>query len=160
MEINSKRFEIERSYDGQNFTKIGTVAAAGNSSFIKDYQFTDKMIAQDNNYYRLKQIDIDDKFEYSKTVLIRYALDGKKPFSIMRNPFTTTIDMQFLKVPDGKLQIRLFTTSGQLLKSWNEATLSYNRLRLDVSDKPITAGVYILRVRVNGQEFVERVMKE
>ena len=160
LEINSKRFEIERSYDGQNFTKIGTVAAAGNSSFIKDYQFTDKMIAQDNNYYRLKQIDIDDKFEYSKTVLIRYALDGKKPFSIMRNPFTTTIDMQFLKVPDGKLQIRLFTTSGQLLKSWNEATLSYNRLRLDVSDKPITAGVYILRVRVNGQEFVERVMKE
>ena len=59
-ELKSRGFDIERSYDGSNFVKAGFVAAAGNSNIKRMYSFTDPDIAQEFNYYRLKQIDADN----------------------------------------------------------------------------------------------------
>ncbi len=103
-EINSSYFDVERSYDGNVFSKAGTATAAGFSSVIRNYAFTDPF-AHEHNYYRLKQVDADGKFVYSKVILI----DNKNyssSFRIINNPFTDVLEIDFGKVQSGKTDIR------------------------------------------------------
>lgn len=64
-ETNNLGFEIERSPDARDWEKIGFVNGQGNSQTLNDYAFEDKSPYPGWNYYRLKQVDYDGKFEYS-----------------------------------------------------------------------------------------------
>ena len=61
-EVNTAYFAIEKSYDGVQWEEIGTVQAAGNSIYNLSYSFTDESLKNGNNYYRLKQFDIDGSY--------------------------------------------------------------------------------------------------
>ncbi|MBB6462574.1 hypothetical protein [Flammeovirga kamogawensis] len=63
-EQNSSKFEIEVSTDMRHFSKIGEVKSAGNSAVLIDYQFIDSKIRHGKVYYRLKQVDLDGKYEF------------------------------------------------------------------------------------------------
>ncbi len=87
-EINSDYFEVERSLDNVNFIPVGKVKAAGNSDGKRQYNFNDQLSLLSNSnvfYYRIKQVDSDGKYIYSKTVVLR-----RQPIEITRvmpNPF-------------------------------------------------------------------------
>jgi hypothetical protein len=71
-EQNSSRFEVQRSENGSDFTTVGTVAAAGNSDKLINYQYEDKPLSNASQYYyRLKMVDKDGATKYSSVVLIR-----------------------------------------------------------------------------------------
>ena len=65
-EMSSDRFEIERSLDAKSWNKLGEIAAAVNSNVKMRYDFTDETPASGTNYYRLKMIDLDGTFAYSR----------------------------------------------------------------------------------------------
>ncbi|MCK6650293.1 MAG: DUF2341 domain-containing protein, partial [Bacteroidia bacterium] len=67
-EHNNDYFTIERSADGTNFSDIGTVNGAGNSSVHQNYQFIDHDPYEAITYYRLKQTDFDGAFSRSHIV--------------------------------------------------------------------------------------------
>ncbi len=69
-EENNDRFIIERSTDGLNFTGIGLVNGAGNRTTVSNYNFTDNDFIEGNNYYRIKQVDMDGHASYSVVVHI------------------------------------------------------------------------------------------
>ncbi|MEP7231311.1 MAG: hypothetical protein ABI691_13715 [Ginsengibacter sp.] len=69
-ELNSNYYEIQRSKDGQNFSKIGNIYAAGTSSVENMYTFKDITPLKGINYYRLSMVDLDGKMSYSKTVSV------------------------------------------------------------------------------------------
>jgi hypothetical protein len=71
-ELNSARFEIERSADAQSWSRIGSVAAAGNSSSIRHYSFSDRAPLDGRNLYRLRQIDQDGQYDFSSVVEITF----------------------------------------------------------------------------------------
>ncbi|MBO9611118.1 MAG: hypothetical protein J7619_00405 [Dyadobacter sp.] len=71
-ESNSKGFDVERSWNGNNFEKVGFVAGHGDSNIGSDYSFIDKTPLF-NSYYRLKQLDFDGKFAYSSIVSVKNA---------------------------------------------------------------------------------------
>lgn len=73
-EINSNYYEIQRSRDGQNFSKIGNVFAKGTSALENSYSFKDIQPFKGTNYYRLSMVDLDGKMSYSKTVAINVKL--------------------------------------------------------------------------------------
>ena len=80
-ESNNRGFEIQRSTDGVNFGVIGFVnsqAPGGNSNSNLNYTFTDNNPAGTKQYYRLRQVDIDNHGKYSSIVLIR----GDKPLTL------------------------------------------------------------------------------
>ena len=62
-EVNNDHFEIQRSADGINFYSIGEVQSAANAGL--DYTFIDMNPLQGNNYYRIKQVDKDEKITFS-----------------------------------------------------------------------------------------------
>ena len=71
-ETNNDFFTIERSRNGSSFETIATVDGAGNSTTEKSYSANDKSPLEGTSYYRLKQTDLDGKFDYSTLIAVEY----------------------------------------------------------------------------------------
>ena len=70
-EENNKGFEIEKSKNGKEWEKIAFIEGNGTTIINQNYSYIDYLIYNDLNYYRLKQIDYSEKFEYSKVICIK-----------------------------------------------------------------------------------------
>jgi hypothetical protein len=68
-ELNNSYFVLERSIDAQNWSPIGEVEGAGNSTEQLNYSFKDRMAPQGRSYYRIKQVDFDGAEEYAPQVV-------------------------------------------------------------------------------------------
>ena len=158
LEENSAGFEVERSNDGQHFSKIGYVPAAGNSTTERDYGFNDPSLVADSNYYQLKLISLDGRVSYSKVVLVRdpHATPG---FTALPNPFSTDLELLFGHLPNEPIQIRLLDITGRPL--WRQTAVQSDgaRLHLGISGASLSAGVYFLEVRSSTGVETQRVIK-
>ncbi|SEJ53918.1 Por secretion system C-terminal sorting domain-containing protein [Dyadobacter sp. SG02] len=87
-EVNSSHFEIERSDDAKSWRQIGSVDARGEGiatpATSVQYSFTDETPVGGNNFYRLKMVDRDETFAYSRIVNI--AMDGQPDWAVYPNP--------------------------------------------------------------------------
>lgn len=87
MEYQNKGFAVERSTDGKKFSEIGFVkslAPNGTSTTDLQYEYTDMVPVPGNDYYRLKQVDMDGKFVYTRTLSV-YLSDHAAP-EVYPNP--------------------------------------------------------------------------
>ena len=75
-EFNNRQFEIERSSDGTTFTRIGTVPSGINKGQVQEYSFADNRVPKGVNYFRIRQVDNDGKFTYSKQVKLVFDRNG------------------------------------------------------------------------------------
>jgi len=75
-EINNDYFAIERSTDGVSFDNIGETDGQGTSSHLSEYEFVDKAPKDGSNYYRLKQVDYDGQFTYSKIIGVNVSVNN------------------------------------------------------------------------------------
>jgi hypothetical protein len=160
-ETNNKGFEIDRSFDGNNFSKIGFTAGAGNSATPLNYTFTDPSLTRDNNYYRLQQIDLDGKSVFSKIVLVNKD-GGSSPssFTVLSNPFTNSLDIVFGQVPAGKVQLRLLDITGRELLRQSGSASAGGRFHIDLSGTALSAGVYLLEARFDNKTQIEKLIKK
>jgi hypothetical protein len=69
-EENTSHFEVEKSADGKNFSQVLTKKAQGNSATLVSYNAVDNNPLAGTSYYRLKMVDLDGTFEYSKLVAV------------------------------------------------------------------------------------------
>ena len=76
-EIQADYFAIERSMDGIVFHEIGRLSAAGSSNTTRHYSFRDSTPGL-KNYYRLKQVDCDFKYVFSKMIYAPDPCNGLK----------------------------------------------------------------------------------
>lgn len=84
-EYNNDRFEILRSFDGALFTKVGEVKGSGTSADLHQYFFLDDHMTSNRVYYRLKQIDLDGVYAYSKVIALLSQKESAK-FLAFPNP--------------------------------------------------------------------------
>lgn len=157
-EINSKGFEIEKSFDGVNFLKIGFVQAAGTTSLSKNYSFADKESLTDVQYYRLRQIDLDGRAVYSNIVVLRSAISLLDILSVT-NPFNKQIDMLFTKPVKERMTVTLFDAAGRKVFSTNITNTSSNVVSFEVTNK-ITPGIYLLKATVGELQFTRKLVKQ
>ncbi len=119
-EQNTKEFIIERSVNAVNFSKIGTVKAAGSTATTSNYNYTDYDIDRLNQpvmYYRLRQMDLDGRFSYSNIIRLTYNATEKTKTLVYPNP---TNGLLTIVVADQKLigsLARVYDESGRLLQS-------------------------------------------
>jgi trimeric autotransporter adhesin len=86
-EINSSSFDIESSVDGLHFMKIGNLVAAGNSTTLKNYSFTDYTAPPNTRvYYRIKMIDNDGRYDYSNMVSLFTKSSTENTLVVLNNP--------------------------------------------------------------------------
>ena len=67
-EVNNDFYDVEKSYDGKNWKKIGSGKGSGNSNVKLEYSFWDDHITSNDAFYRLKQVDLDGRVSYSRVV--------------------------------------------------------------------------------------------
>ncbi|MGZ4048513.1 MAG: T9SS type A sorting domain-containing protein, partial [Bacteroidia bacterium] len=155
-EQGSQYFGIEKSHDGTNFTTIGKVTAAGTSSSAIDYHFTDRQVT-DYNYYRLKMVNIDNKFTYSSTILIK-NLNLSQRLWVGNNPFHDIINIHLAKVPQQSVKVELMNESGA--KVYFKEFGSTNFINVDVSKINLASGVYLLRTTVDGKIYTNKLLRQ
>ncbi|HVU97292.1 MAG TPA: T9SS type A sorting domain-containing protein [Puia sp.] len=107
-EVSSDHFEVEHSRDGQAWTTIGSVDAAGNSATTQQYSFVDDAPFAGTTLYRLKQSDRDGNATVSKTVTIHIDATSTTTLHIYPNPAAS-----YLVVEGATQAITIFSTTGQ-----------------------------------------------
>ncbi len=157
-EQNSKGFEIEKSLDGVNFRKIGFVTGAGNSNTTRGYSFIDPQRAVEFNYYRLKLVDIDNKFDYSDVVLVKNAF-GKQDVYLAGNPITNNINIQFAKTPNGKVAVNIYDMKGSKIYEAAYNNYTHTSLQINTANKLLTHGVYSVKVETSGKIYNLKAIK-
>jgi hypothetical protein len=94
-EIDNKKFIVERSPDATHFQAIGEVAGAGTTALSMYYRFTDHLPLTGKNFYRLRQIDIDDRENISSIRLVNFNEDQQAEQIIAYpNPVTTSFSIK------------------------------------------------------------------
>jgi hypothetical protein len=139
-EINNQGWEIQRS-TGTDVTwqTIGWKDGNGTSHENNRYTYADANPLVGKNYYRLKQIDYDGKYEYSRTVMASYQSD-EQSIAIYPNP---SQDFIFITHRPDDMQYKIYNTVGQ-----NVAVQKAESNVIDIS--MLEHGVYILHATVNG----------
>jgi len=90
-ENNNRGFYIERSSDSRNFNEIGFVPGAGTSSKLNNYLFKDPMPVTGENFYRLRQVDFDGKFNYSAIQVTHF---NRSKVNVYPTSFTSMINLK------------------------------------------------------------------
>ncbi|RDB05059.1 T9SS type A sorting domain-containing protein [Runella aurantiaca] len=147
-EIDNSHFEIERSSNAQNFEAIGRVIGQGNSTAKLVYSYVDVSPKTGLNYYRLKQVDLDGQFEYSRIVSAR--LTGLGLFKAYPNPVVgiLTIELPSESTIESACLIDL---TGRKVREFFDS---------NVSVEGVENGMYTLQVKTkDGRTFQQRVLK-
>jgi|SRR5664279_5774772 len=158
-EVNAGYYDVERSGDQTAWTKIGSVKAKGNSTIASDYTLSDRLPLDGTGYYRLKMVDLDGKFVYSKTVAVS-ADKSSVPLVIYNNPFT---DLIRLKVNVNRAQNLTLTVSDMLGKTYIRQSLQAQAGDNLVNLQPNViggSGMYILRITGDSYSQTAKIEKQ
>jgi hypothetical protein len=143
-ELNTKQFEVERSADATSFNAIGIVAA-NNTISQNSYTFTDANIINGTSYYRLKIIDKDGAFKYSKVVAVNNT--NRNALHMFPNPAVNSLSITHNKA-SANATLDVVTTDGKRVLR-EKPQLNAQQTSIDVSG--LKAGSYMI-VFKNGSE--------
>jgi len=146
-EQNTRDFTIQRSSDGSNYADLGTVAAAGTSNTKRYYNYTDIAPLEGNNYYRLKQRDLDGQFTYSPVRVLAFTMAGNLIW------YTTGTNAAEVRLHNGNNELyTIIDMAGNTLRT---ARLSSGV----ASIAQLPSGVYFVKVVTNaGNELTVKVL--
>lgn len=114
-ESNIRQYEVERSADGNSYSKVDTTAAKNTP--VSNYNWLDVNPIEGYNYYRIKSVDINGKTDYSKVVKV-FTGTIKHAITVFPNPVKDgIINLQLLNQPSGIFEARLFNNAGQVISS-------------------------------------------
>jgi hypothetical protein len=156
-EQNNAYFAVERSEDGKDYKEIGRVAGAGNSSVSRQYQFKDPKPLPGTNYYRLKQVDRNNAFQYTA---IRKIIMTNRGLDIMAgpNPFRGQLDITAAGEARLPLNVRITDVNGRTLRNVN-FNKSGERVKHTLDLSPLAPGVYIVQVSGDQVLFQQKLIK-
>jgi hypothetical protein len=158
IEVNSDHFIVQRSLDGIHFTNIQTVVAAGNSTSIKEYTYTDQPGNYQVLYYRIVEVDQDGQ---TKNSSIETVQSGNAGISVYPSP----------SQPGDKLTLIIHEATSTLKVSLSDLTgklLYQNTFQLDNGINTITTyplslsnGIYFLEaISEAGKKYTEKIIIE
>ena len=147
-EINTSRFVIQRSVDGQNFDQIGSVAASGNTSSETNYSYKDPEVADlssFNVFYRLKIYDIGGTYRYSN--VIRVTLPGiESDLTISPNPAITEVKASIISAEDCAADWQIIDANGRVLLQ-NSTSFKKGKNELIINMSQLASGSYYLKIK-------------
>jgi hypothetical protein len=160
-EVNNYGFDILRlsQNDGSEWINIGFVEGNGNSNSPKYYSFEDNNLIAGKYSYRLKQIDTDGQFDYSKVIEIN--LDRPMKYELSQNypnPFNPVTTIQFSIPQAGDIKLVVYNVLGEqvaeLVNEYKEAgvyTINFNASELN-------SGLYIYKLTAGNFTNVKKLM--
>ncbi|MEO6282013.1 MAG: T9SS type A sorting domain-containing protein [Dyadobacter sp.] len=146
-ESNSRNFELQRSQNGAKWVIIASLNAQGESGKTIQYSFVDSSPTEGNNLYRLKMIDTDGTFAYSKIVNVNMGSDPT--VGIYPNPATDKISLDVQDLLNAK-SILISDLSGKKVYA------SENVSGSEISVKHLSAGLFLVKIIKKDGSMVSR----
>ncbi len=148
-EENAHHFNIQRSYDGKEFTDIGMVAASGNSNTARYYSYTDYTTPQSIVYYRIKEVDVNGDFTFTEIKSIHGHLLN---MAVYPNPSESSFTLR----ADQDLKLTIQNINGSILSiiqyEPSEAVFTFG--------ETLPEGIYILTAQgLDSNESIRLVKK-
>ena len=140
-ETNNQYFEVERSSDGLSWTTLGKVNSTNHTSVSTSmYQYDDNTPLSATSYYRVKQVDFDGRFAYSKLLTSRRAISYLK--AVFPNPFTDNLTITFDQdsKPSGHT-VTLYDAMGHIVLQQMPHSTSD---QLTITTQGLPAGLYFV----------------
>jgi len=150
-EVNTDHFEVERSADGINWIKIGTVTAVGNSSVPSNYGFTDNSPLK-ANYYRIKMVNISGQYGY--TIVKEINILQVKGIVVFPNPARNYVNISVSQAAVD-LNVKLMDPLGRILQVSQVKAGTSSMITLDVHN--YAQGTYL--VQVAGSDGTQQTTK-
>ncbi len=133
-DVNTRYYEIQRSTDAVHFTTLNKIVQTGTNG-NNNYSYTDFSPAHSTNYYRLKQVDANGSYIYSKTVSVN--INGNGAFKVYRTIAASTLH---ISVSHTRSTIIIFNLNGKAVK-----TLTLNNKEQNINISALPTGNYIIR---------------
>ncbi len=160
-EINNKGFDVQRSKDASNWETIGFVKGIGQSSTVNHYQYRDKGLATGRYFYRLVQIDFNDKKSISAIKSI--TLNGQLDFDLKQNypnPFNQSTVIEFTIPTRQNVLIGIYDIKGRLLQTLVNETRQKGTYTMQFNRKELSAGMYYLKMETFEYKAVRKFVIE
>ena len=171
-EVNNYGFEVERTSPrpspqgeggeaGRGWEKIGFVQGHGNSNSVKEYLFVDRNVSNGKVSYRLKQIDNDGKYEYSKEIEVDLITPNE--FSLSQNypnPFNPSTTIKFGLPKTSNVKLELFNILGEKIETLidKEMEAGYHNYQLSIVNYQLTSGVYFYKIEAGSFSSVKKLL--
>lgn len=152
-------FEIEKSFDGKNFTTIASTNSYGNlGANINTYTFTDPVIAQETAFYRIKMTGKEGFVKYSRIVKMILG-DNNVTVSSIVNPFNSQLDF-YLNAPlNSNGEADLLDAFGRPVKKVKFTLAAGNNHITINGTQGLPAGAYTLRIKTDNKAISKPVIK-
>jgi len=158
-ETGNDRFEIERGTDGITFKTIEKVEGAGNYNGLLSYTFFDEQPLTGNTYYRLKQVDVNGAFMFSKKVAVNYV-KKEDQVTIIPNPVKGEMHVKYYAGRKELIILRITDMTGTVIIS-KPITVSFEGLNLfSFSADELKPGMYTANLMRKDRTITARFSKE
>ena len=147
-----KNYEVQYSNDGIKFQTIATIAGALKGSNQK-YSYQHNNPRQGNIFYRLKMMDKNGKFEYSKIIALKLNCN-RSSLMVYPNPVTDILNINITNLQNDVTVASLFDTNGKLIYS-GEMVSGTNMIDMTKFAK----GVYLLKLKNNVETQNIKIIK-
>lgn len=155
-EQNASHFLIQRSKGGKTFKNIGRRKAQGTTTEPTDYSYPDDNPAK-TNYYRLKQVDFDGSYEYSKVISVSSKESTHDGIQLTTRSAKNGIIGKVQVGQKGRYQLKVINSKGQMVQSQAyPLEKGQNTLKVHLNDH--SPGIYFLTIRGNGKHAHEKVL--
>jgi hypothetical protein len=152
LEDNIRHFEVERSANGVDFTKIGSVQAGP-----KNYLFIDKEPLVGNNYYRLKSLDKDGSYSHSAVAMVNVS-NNAVISTVYPNPGKGNITLRLQGLIGGDVQVQVLDQMGRQLLSKELEVQRTTEIRVPLELGRLNKGSYVLRIMVADKVYLHKLL--
>jgi hypothetical protein len=160
-ELNNKGFFIERADKGNAFAEIAFINGHGTWNGILNYTYYDQLLINDIPliYYRLKQIDYDGKFVYSKVVSVNNQNNRLTDVNVYPNPTHGNISVNINSLQIDAALIQIYLMNGELIASKNhQLELGENSVVINEMNE-LENGVYVLKIQTSTNTYFHKIVK-
>lgn len=158
-ETNNDYFEIQ-TLIGDTWKTLAIKDGAGNSTSKTYYNYTDKKPIDGLSYYRLKQVNFDQTFNYSNAISIDLSKDREQITNIRPNPTNGLVYYDYISKSKADITIEVVSFTGEsLFKETKNAETGFNSFNLSLQE--FKNGVYLLKItnENSGKTFIQKVIK-
>jgi hypothetical protein len=144
-EVDMKSYEIQTSTDGLNFYTIGNIGLSNSTSTNKFYEFITDLRSEQLYYYRLKMVNLDGSFAYSKIVFVERKKMGLFKFQLSPNPAASQTILSFNSNISKLTTIQIKNASGITVFTKNIQVLK-ERNTFVINLSSFTKGLYFVKI--------------
>ena len=152
-ELNNDYFIVQRSVNGQTFENIGEVQGFGTTTEMQSYSLLDISPANGLNYYRLKQVDFDGRFEYSDVITVEIEKQ-QTSINVYPNPSKGLYNIQWSENISSQTNLEVFDMTGRLV---HNEIIENNTSQLNLEH--LMNGNYFLKFTNQNDVFTTRIVK-